>query len=187
MDLSGQGELVLAFVNTVDVEDGTDELGTPDGLGAWLTSVGLLTGPAAVTADDLALATTVRAGLREALGVSVDLAPDPEIVRAADQALGELPLRVGIGLPGSGGRPLAGGPGLDPVRQGLAAVAVAWAELVSTGESPRLKRCPESTCGWCFWDGTKNRNRRWCSMRVCGNRSKTRAYAERRRPAAARR
>ncbi|MBT2383351.1 ABATE domain-containing protein [Streptomyces sp. ISL-11] len=183
MDLSGQGELVLKFVNTVDVEDGTDELGTPDGLAAWLTSVGLLAAPVGVTAGELALATTVRAGLREALGVSVGVEPDPEAVRAANDALRGLPLQVSIGLPGAGGRPLTGGPGLDPVRHALAAVAVAWAELVGTGENARLKRCPESTCGWCFWDGTKNRNRRWCSMRVCGNRAKTRAYAERRRPA----
>jgi len=30
-------------------------------------------------------------------------------------------------------------------------------------------------CGWLFFDATKNSRRRWCEMRVCGNRAKVRA------------
>jgi len=36
-------------------------------------------------------------------------------------------------------------------------------------------------CQWAFYDRSKNRSGRWCSMRTCGNRTKTRAYRTRRR------
>jgi predicted RNA-binding Zn ribbon-like protein len=44
----------------------------------------------------------------------------------------------------------------------------------------RLKSCANATCGWAFYDRSKNRSGRWCSMEVCGNRTKTRAYRRRR-------
>ncbi|MFF5721595.1 CGNR zinc finger domain-containing protein [Streptomyces buecherae] len=71
-------------------------------------------------------------------------------------------------------------PGLPPVRRGLARVAVAWSELVLAGDAARLKRCAEHECAWVFWDVSKNRSRRWCSMRVCGNRNKARRFAAKR-------
>lgn len=45
--------------------------------------------------------------------------------------------------------------------------------------SPRLMRvraCGASDCGWWFVDDTKNRSRRWCDMKLCGNREKLRRY-----------
>ncbi|MFT2015133.1 CGNR zinc finger domain-containing protein [Streptomyces sp. 796.1] len=71
-------------------------------------------------------------------------------------------------------------PDLPPVRRGLAAVAAAWSEVVITGDAARLKRCAEHGCAWVFWDVSKNRSRRWCSMRVCGNRNKARRFAAKR-------
>lgn len=83
-------------------------------------------------------------------------------------------------LRAAGGAFLVPGPGLPPVRRGLAAVAIAWSELLITGEAARLKRCAEHGCAWVFWDVSKNRSRRWCSMRVCGNRNKARRFAAKR-------
>jgi predicted RNA-binding Zn ribbon-like protein len=46
----------------------------------------------------------------------------------------------------------------------------------------RLHRCPASDCGWVFLDTSRNRSRRWCSMRTCGNLAKAhRHYARVRR------
>jgi predicted RNA-binding Zn ribbon-like protein len=45
--------------------------------------------------------------------------------------------------------------------------------------SPRLARvraCAASDCGWWFVDDTKNRSRRWCDMKLCGNREKLRRF-----------
>ena len=43
----------------------------------------------------------------------------------------------------------------------------------------RLKVC--RNCEWSFYDNSKNRSGSWCSMQLCGNRLKTRAYRTRRR------
>lgn len=40
----------------------------------------------------------------------------------------------------------------------------------------RLHECESDTCGWLFIDQTKNRSRRWCSMKDCGNRAKVRRF-----------
>ncbi|WP_449062885.1 CGNR zinc finger domain-containing protein, partial [Planomonospora algeriensis] len=76
------------------------------------------------------------------------------------------------------------GPVLEPagtgVLAGLARIAAAVVEVRVEGLWPRLKVCTESTCQWAFVDSSKNRSRSWCSMKVCGNRTKTRAYRARR-------
>ena len=44
-------------------------------------------------------------------------------------------------------------------------------------ELERLKACPN--CNWCFYDYSPNRSASWCSMKICGNRKKTREYRRR--------
>jgi predicted RNA-binding Zn ribbon-like protein len=53
------------------------------------------------------------------------------------------------------------------------------AELLTNGPLDRLKQC--AGCSWLFLDGSRNRTRRWCEMRVCGNRAKARRHYERQR------
>jgi len=53
------------------------------------------------------------------------------------------------------------------------------AELLTSDELSRVKQC--AGCGWLFVDRSRNRSRRWCDMRVCGNRAKARRYYERQR------
>ena len=54
-------------------------------------------------------------------------------------------------------------------------------ELLTSGSLDRIKRCPpeQGGCAWLFIDGSKNRSRRWCSMRECGNKVKSRRQNER--------
>jgi predicted RNA-binding Zn ribbon-like protein len=59
----------------------------------------------------------------------------------------------------------------------LAAVARSAAELVSEGVGARLRLCANPHCGLFFYDKSRTRRRRWCSMSVCGNRSKVAAFA----------
>ena len=56
-------------------------------------------------------------------------------------------------------------------------VAVALAAMLD-GSWSRLKACRQ--CGWGYYDYSRNRSARWCSMSICGNRSKTKAYRRRR-------
>ena len=44
-----------------------------------------------------------------------------------------------------------------------------------------LKLCADETCRSVFYDRSKNRSGRWCSMSTCGNRAKVRAWRERQR------
>ena len=68
-------------------------------------------------------------------------------------------------------------PGLDRV---LWPVAWSAAELLVQGPLERIRECPgQDTCGWLFLDVSKNASRRWCDMRVCGNRAKARRHYER--------
>ena len=48
------------------------------------------------------------------------------------------------------------------------------AATVVTGDTSRLKHCP--SCDWVFEDHTRNGQRRWCDMRDCGSRAKSRDY-----------
>ncbi|MER5257222.1 MULTISPECIES: CGNR zinc finger domain-containing protein [unclassified Streptomyces] len=169
--------LVEAFANTVDVEEASDEIATPVGLSGWLKGSGLLDAPGEIPTEVHTRYLTLRAGIREELGAHVGETPDPKLLAAADRVLAEHPVLVT-----AGGR-LIPAAGLPPQRAPLAALAIAWSELVTTGDAARLKRCAEHTCGWVFWDVSKNRSRRWCSMKVCGNRNKSRSYASRQREA----
>src|SRR5258706_902561 len=64
----GRLEQVRAFVNTLDVEAGNDELSSPPALAAWLTARGLIGSVAhAATRDDLRLAVPAKEALRASL------------------------------------------------------------------------------------------------------------------------
>lgn len=49
------------------------------------------------------------------------------------------------------------------------------------GELARVRRCADARCHRVFFDGTKNRLRRWCDMGVCGNRAKAARHRARER------
>jgi predicted RNA-binding Zn ribbon-like protein len=55
----------------------------------------------------------------------------------------------------------------------------AVAEMCLELDPARLRQC--ESCVLHFYDTSKNGTRRWCSMQICGNRSKVAAYAERKR------
>ena len=46
------------------------------------------------------------------------------------------------------------------------------ADLLVSVERKRVKKCSDPACGWLFLDISRNRSRRWCDMRDCGNRAK---------------
>jgi len=58
--------------------------------------------------------------------------------------------------------------------------AMGLAELVVAGESRRIRSCASPTCQMVFIDLTRNRSRRYCDSRTCGNRLHVAAYRARR-------
>ena len=170
-----------SFVNTLDIETGVDELTRPGQLREWMVEHGLARPGTRVTRADLARAGALREALREILLAHNDGA-DP--ARDAWRALDEAARRAGMGLRfddrgGASLQPSAGG--VDGALGRLLAIVHA---AIADGSFNRLKACREPTCEWAFYDYTKNRSGAWCTMDVCGNRAKARAYRERRAMAA---
>lgn len=61
----------------------------------------------------------------------------------------------------------------------LAAIARSAAEIIVEGSAARLRICANSKCGLFFCDNSRTRQRRWCSMAICGNRHKVASFARR--------
>ena len=69
--------------------------------------------------------------------------------------------------------------GEEPLAQHLWPAAWAAAELLTDGDLERVKECDNDACTWLFVDMSKNRSRRWCDMKDCGNRAKARRHYKR--------
>jgi predicted RNA-binding Zn ribbon-like protein len=59
-------------------------------------------------------------------------------------------------------------------------VAQSAAQLMLSDAMARVRACGVDTCRWLFLDTSKNHTRRWCNMKVCGNRMKARRFQARR-------
>ena len=67
----------------------------------------------------------------------------------------------------------------DPFARVIGAIAAVIAQAAATGTWARLKSCPGHLCGWAFYDRSSGGRSRWCSMQLCGSRSKMQAYRDR--------
>jgi predicted RNA-binding Zn ribbon-like protein len=173
--------LVQRFVNSVDLENGQDELTSPEALREWLAERDLMDPRERVTQGDLKRAVDVREGLRALLLANAGLPLDAERVERLDAAVGRAGMRM---------RFRAGAdPVLEPEATGvngaLARLMAIVAAAVEQGAWPRLKACHRDPCFWAFYDHSKNRSGRWCRMEDCGNIEKARAFRERRRSGSA--
>jgi predicted RNA-binding Zn ribbon-like protein len=61
----------------------------------------------------------------------------------------------------------------------LGPIALSALTLLAQSDVSRIKQCTGDHCGWLFFDTTKNKQRRWCEMEVCGNRAKQKAHRAR--------
>jgi predicted RNA-binding Zn ribbon-like protein len=172
--------VVQRFVNSVDLENGEDELTSPEALRDWLAQRGLMDPGERVGAGDLRRALDVREGLRALLAANNGLPLDTEKVERLDAAVARAGVRMRF-------RPGAE-PALEPEAGGvdgaLARLMAIVAGAVEGGGWARLKACHRDPCFWAFYDRSKNRSGRWCRMEDCGNIEKARAFRERRRGAA---
>jgi predicted RNA-binding Zn ribbon-like protein len=171
----GDLALVRAFVNTLDVEDEVDELATAAECGAWLAERGLLAGDT-IDEGGRQRVVAVREAIRELLLANNDgHTPDAEAVATLRQAAGQAPLAVDVDADGAVQlSPLA--TGADAAIGRLLAITY---KAVASGEWSKLKACRNDRCRWAFYDHSRNHSGHWCSMAVCGNRSKVQGYRER--------
>jgi hypothetical protein len=151
-------DLIVAFLNTLDVEAGTDALDTVDGWGSWLSAQGLHGCFGPQDSGALERARELRGDLRALAGgqqhargrtvdISVALTVEGQVELSAPTAVGFL--------------------------------AAGAAKVAIEQRIDRVKICPADNCRWAFYDTSRNRSRQWCSMKVCGNRAKARAHRQR--------
>lgn len=186
--------LCLDFVNTAPVLQGEqiETLQQFTDLIAWFKAVGQLNQRQAQEAESrwtettkgraaFAAAIELRAALRMLvervlMGKPVSHATIEGINRVlASQLSCRCLIREGLTF-----RTALTSPSEDPIHL-VVSVAESAAELLEHGDTALIRRCENPSCGLYFYDTTKNRSRRWCSMEVCGSRSKAAAYYRRRR------
>jgi predicted RNA-binding Zn ribbon-like protein len=169
-------ELVRDFVNTADLEEHRDDLEHGRELVRWFSEHRLLNGPTRASERDAENARAVREALRDLLRANNGVDVDRD---QASATLDEAARRAGLAVRFEAGairfRPTRGG-----VAGGLALVLAAVGEAMSDGTWRTLKACRSDTCRWAFIDHARNQSRQWCSMQVCGNREKARAFRARR-------
>jgi len=143
---------VQLFLNSADVENGVDWL--PD----WLGERGL-------GARQERAARVLREALRELVLANNGFPVSPEALEVVNTAAARVRLRVESGV-------------RMEARDALDGVVATMLGAMLDGTWTRLKAC--RNCHWSFYDYSPNRSATWCSMQLCGNRAKTRAYRKRR-------
>jgi predicted RNA-binding Zn ribbon-like protein len=176
----GRLELVRTFLNTRDIENQVDALETSRDARRWLVAHNLLRRNAQVSERDRIRLIELREALRS-LAFSHNGYPlaRGELVRLNRHAANA---SIGAVFHGSDDVQLVRGKG--NVHDALSALLAIVCDSIREGTWSRLKACQNvETCGWAFYDQSRNRVGTWCSMSVCGNRAKTRAYRDRQRAA----
>lgn len=154
-------QLIIDFVNTVEWQRDDETWRSPHDLAVWLRiRTGLI--PAALTEDDLAVARRIREGLREVLLTHAGHAPLPGSIAGLNAALAAFPAHLRFGDDGRAEMASAHDSFLAPL---LASVDAVRAD----GSWVRMKACSRDSCRWAYWDASRNRSGRWCSMEGCGN------------------
>jgi predicted RNA-binding Zn ribbon-like protein len=192
MERSDDAAMLIGFLNTLHLPDDTDRLAgsTPD---QWLAdgrhdrgrSVDAppWTGPDPENVAELRL---LRAALRLLTRPSFEVgAEQSRLIPDADRVLASVPMRLALrhGRPGTTAMPaLVPADSASGYAAQVTAVATALVCSRADGSFARIKTCARPACQWAFYDTSKNRSRRWCSMASCGNLSNNRDYRARRRP-----
>jgi len=171
----GDLELVRRFVNTRDIEEGKDELDGPESLLGWFSGMGLLDDEEIADEKDLKSALALREGLRSLLSANNGEGVEPADLRELNRVAESMCLRVRFDEDG--------GPTLAPESSGVSAalgrILAAVVRATDEGIWARLKVCTNDACQWAFYDRSRNRSGKWCTMEVCGNRMKARTFRQR--------
>ncbi len=171
-------QLVIDFVNTLDVEDGTDRTDTPVHLAEWLDEHDLRPADAPVLgADEFEQAIDLRESLR---GVLVTHAHREGDARDAARHLEAVAERGQLSVCFSADGSIDIAPRAEGYPGVLARLLVPVTRAAMDGSWARVKACQADNCLWAFYDSSRNRSGRWCDMAVCGNREKVRAYRSKR-------
>lgn len=170
-------ETIRSFINTGDLDTGADHLADPAALARWLEQHGLPAPTGAPTAAELRRAVQLREALRALAAHNAGEPASADALAAVERQRKRS--RLGVVFDADGSAPIV------PDAAGIAAALGELLAIVATamhdGTWPRLKACADPTCRLAFYDSSRSHRRAWCSMEVCGNRNKVRAYRRRQR------
>jgi predicted RNA-binding Zn ribbon-like protein len=179
--------LVQAYVDTLDLDLGTDMFARAEEAHAWLADAGLIdaaasAGPASPGfASDLRLAREVRASIRALIAHNTSDQDEPvtgDELRPLEQAGREGQPRLQV-APDGQVRLEAEAPA-GRVAGGLLGLLLIIRDAQADGSWDRLKLCGNPDCRWAYYDRSHSRRGAWCDMASCGNRLKNRNLRARR-------
>lgn len=160
--------LVKAFLNSTDIEEGTDRFATAESIRAWLIERDVAGTDVPWTERDRATLIAFREALR-AVVAAHGSAPPPEALEIIGRAARTAPLTVEFDASGATDlRPT--GLGLDEL---IARLLGDIASAQRIGTWPNLRVCRRDVCRWAFYDASRNHSGIWCTMSICGNRVKS--------------
>ncbi len=175
--------LVQAFVDTLDLDLGTDVFADDEQARAWLADAGLRAPdpgpPGPEFAADLRLAREVRESIRALIGRNTGTGPltDRDLA-PLEQILGQSRPRLEVDASGR----VRLGPAAPAARlaDGLLGLLLIIRDAQVNGTWSRLKLCGNPDCRWAFYDQSRPGRGAWCDMASCGNRIKNRNLRARR-------
>jgi predicted RNA-binding Zn ribbon-like protein len=188
------GALAIDFTNTVGSRGGTPEehFGTYDDVLSWAETRGVIGRAEArrLQQDAARRPAAAREALSEALALREALyhviAAGASGRKPASADLARINAHVATSFSGPqlrqtrGRLQLAFEPhGQSPLVEAILTPVVRAAVELLTGDAlARVRLCADASCAWLFLDTTRNRTRRWCDMKECGNRNKVRRFRE---------
>lgn len=162
------------MANTIDIEMGRDQLRDVDGLARFAAGHGL---ELRFAPRDLARCRAFREALRDICSAHAGLECPRESVTIVNELLARAPVVVHVDRDGAVAfEPAAGLTGAAAL---LAAVAAQITTANADGTWERLKACEAHGCRWVYYDRSPAGRSRWCTMSICGSRTKMRAYRKR--------
>jgi predicted RNA-binding Zn ribbon-like protein len=179
----GRLEIIRAFINSRDLEQGTDTFTTLAGVRAWLHTHLSDTAAVVLTEADRDQLVDLRESLRAAAALNTATHAQDRSDRwlsAANEIAARYPIRLRFSTDG------VLQPDFPPEDSAAVLTRLLWIVTASAvdGTWIRLKICPAADCRWAFYDHAKNRMGVWCQMSECGNRRKIQDYRARQRTSA---
>jgi hypothetical protein len=173
----GDLELVRGFLSLHDHEERNPD-GLPPSLESlrwWLGSKALVEDGETIKDQDLAWALRVRDALTAKVEENMGEPRNETATEFLNRAAEETGLRVCFGCNDE-----------QPIHVEATGVRGAIGRILGTaflaeldGRWERFRICHDPGCSAVFFDRSKNKSGKWCSMSSCGNRAKVRAFRER--------
>ena len=165
------GRLSLNFVASLTGRyrgGGEEQLARPDDLGRWFRAAGLIVEAPRVRPAELMQARELREAVYRLVRPDTRDDPRPPDIETLNLWAGQCGLRPLLGEDARSVRLVA----KHPVQACLTAVAADAIDIVAGPQLAFVRECVRAECSVLFFDASRSRQRRWCDMTRCGNRSK---------------